>query len=357
MPRLLSNIAVDDYDPRVVEAAAHFIAASHSLVDSAFWPLRIFTNANLFLWHLDAFSGTENPVPLMVDVFDRASAFLRAAESSGICLGQFPPTGIDLGDPDGATGPIFGDIYAPLSDHEYFTEAYETLKARLERNGVDPFALFGGKTVLDVGCGIGKYAVAMVRFGAARVTGIDITEAGIDKARAQAIKIKDGERLSFRVGSVTEIPAPDASVDVAWCNSVLHLIEQPACGIRELVRILKPGGRAFIYVNGRFGLLELLVRTLYAANQGLPRGLFQHVLAATGMNPGRIAWIVGTTFANYRFLPQAEVEELLKDAGFVVEAKLDRGIASDYSEQIAASLPYGRIKYGEGKLNYLVRKS
>ncbi len=354
----MSNLpsADDGYNPHVTAAADRFVAASHALADRSFWPIRIFTNANLFLWHLEVFAGDNDPTPRMVDVLDRATSLLQDADKCGVCLEQFPPIDGKNKNPDDATGLIFGDIYAPISDREYFTEAYETLKTRLERNGVDPRRLFGGKVVFDAGCGIGKYSAAMAQFGAARVVGLDLTEEGVNKARAQASKIEYGERLSYFVGSVTDIPIMDGSVDLVWCNSVLHLVDRPMRGIQELARVLKPGGRAFVYVNGRFGLLELLVRTLYAANQGLPRSLFQHVLVLCGMNPGRIAWIVGFTFANYRFMPQAEVEKMLKDAGFVIESRLDRGIATDYSEQLAAGLPYGRIKYGEGKLNYLVRK-
>lgn len=348
--------AAADFPPSVVAAAERFVSVSRALDDRGYWPLRIFTNANLFLWHLDAFAGDFDPVPAMSRVLNNAADLLESARTSGLVASVYPKGPMAEFDPDAVTGPIFGDIYSPLSDAEYFDEAYQTLKVRLEVNGVDPHGFFGGKTVLDAGCGAGKYAAAMVRFGARQVIGVDITEGGIAKARAQTAKVDGGDKLSFKVGSVTEIPVPDASVDVAWCNSVLHLVERPERGIGELARVLKPGGRLFIYVNGRFGLLELLVRTLYAANQDLPRQLMQHALAATGMNPGRVAWVIGFTFANYRFMPQAEVERMLRDAGFEIEQQLVRGIATDQMEQVAAGLPFGRIKYGESKLNYISRR-
>lgn len=344
-----------DFDPSAVAAASRFVQAAQALQDRSSWPLKIFTNANLFLWHLDAFARADHPVPLFVDVFERASQLLEEARRQSLGS-RFPPVEQDGGDPDALTGPIFGEIYTPISDGEFFGEAQETLRLRLERNGISPEALFGGKTVLDAGCGIGKYSAAMLRFGAEKVIGADIALDAISKARDQAKKHGLDDRLEFRIGSITSIPVPDRSVDVAWANSVLHLVNDPGHGLAELARVLKPGGTAFVYVNGRFGLLELLVRALYAANQGIPRGIFQHTLSLTGMKPGRVAWIVGFTFANYRFYQRADFEQWIAKNGFTITKRLTRGIDTDQMEQVAAGLPYGEIKFGEAKLNYLLRR-
>lgn len=356
MPASFLGKDAADFHPDAVASAERFVAVSRRLQDRSFWPLRVFANANLFLWHMDAFAASTDPVPAFAEILDRASAFLELAEAGAPRPGRFSAPLPREADPDKPTAAIFGQIYAPLTDEEYFAEAYATLDVRLSRNDIDPRLLFGGKIVLDAGCGAGKYSAAMARFGAAQVIGVDITADGVAQAAAQASKIPEKDRLSFRVGSVTALPVPDASVDLAWCNSVLHLVDHPERGIAELARVLKPGGLAFIYVNGRFGLLELLVRTLYAANEGLPRDFFQHCLGATGMNPGRVAWVVGFTFANYRFLPKVEVEAMLAASGFSIEKQLTRGIPTDQMEQVAAGLPFGTVKYGEAKLNYLARK-
>lgn len=344
------------FDPRAIEAAEKFVETSRRLGDRSFWPLRIFTNAELFLWHLDAFDRPDDPVPLFVEAFDRARHFLENAAGSRLTAAAFPPRNPDDADPDEATGPIFGDIYSPITDEEYFGEALRTLESRLTLNGIDPHVLFKDKRVVDAGCGAGKYGAAMVRFGAAHVTGVDITVGGLEKARRQSSKFPEGARMEFRQGSVTDLPVEDGVADLAWCNSVLHLVDDPLKGLKELNRVLKPGGKAFIYVNGSFGLLEILVRALYAANQDLPRSLFQHALAATGMNPGRVAWVVGFTFANYRFMPRAWVEEMIAEAGFEVVTKLERGLPIDQCEAVAAGAPYASVKYGEAKLNYLMSK-
>ena len=77
------------------EAAGRYLAANRALEDAGWWGLRMSTALNLFLWHLDAFSGQTDPVPLFVEVFDRASKLLRAAAESGIGQNMFPPRALE----------------------------------------------------------------------------------------------------------------------------------------------------------------------------------------------------------------------------------------------------------------------
>lgn len=344
------------FDQTALASAERFVRASCALDDRVFWPLRIFTNAQLFLWHIDAFAGPEQPVPAICKAFDAASSFLETAPAAGLFSTQFPPAPRE-GMAPSKVGEIFGDIYQPLSDKEYFEDAYEVLNLRLTKNDVDPRRLFAGKVVVDVGCGSGKYSAAMIKFGAAKVRGFDIAEKALETGRHQAQKSGMSDRIEYQIGSALDVPASDESADVVWANSVLHLVDDANLALKEISRVLKPGGTAFIYVNGRFGLFELLVRALYAANKGISRQLYQHYLALSGMRPGRVAWVVGTTFAPYRFIPKDELERLFKKNALTIERQLTRGLATDQMEQVNSGLAYGTIKYGESKLNYLVRKA
>ena len=318
--------------------------------------VRMFLCLNLFQWHLTQFERDENPAPGFISLCRRAEELLDRSGSFAA------PTAHQLAQEAGpnnegaSLGELYSDVYAQLSDEEYFGEGAQVLRARLESNGIAPEDFFGDKVVLDAGCGAGRYTHAIAALGGLQVFGIDLGEGNIRFARAQAAKSPHGEKLHYGVGSVLALPISDGAVDLVWCNSVAHVTgDQEKC-IGELGRVLKPGGTLFYYVNGRFGLFEMLLTTLQRLSRGIPESHFAHMLRLLGLKAGRISWIIACVFAPYQFLPRSEVEALLVKSGFTDLKLLSRGHSYDYSERIARGEPNALLKYGEGQLRLIARK-
>ena len=101
-----------------------------------------------------------------------------------------------------------------------------------------------GNGVLDIGSGSGTDALIAVRLvgPAGRVIGLDLTEAMRDKLRANAVMV-GVTNLEVLAGNAEAIPLPDASVDVVTTNGVLNLVPDKSRAIREIARVLRPGGR------------------------------------------------------------------------------------------------------------------
>ena len=95
-----------------------------------------------------------------------------------------------------------------------------------------------GKRVLDVACGEG-YGSALLARGAAHVTGVDVSEPAIAHAKAA---YADRGNLEFVRASCTELPLPDASVDVAISFETLEHIAEQDPFLDQLARVLKPDG-------------------------------------------------------------------------------------------------------------------
>jgi ubiquinone/menaquinone biosynthesis C-methylase UbiE len=349
-----------DLPPSAVKAAQRFLKTTQTLSDKSYWPVRMFVTSNLFLWHLEAFKLDEDPVPLFVDQFNRASEFLLAAKESNICLDLFPA--VDIGQLsedqfEASVSGLFSDIWVGLTDDVYFDETYEFTKERLTKSGVDPEELFRGKVVVDAGCGSGKFSAAIARLGAKKVIGLDIGEKGLAFARSQAKKKSFDDRLDYRYGSLLDIPLDDSSVDMVWSNGVIHhTLGYEEC-IQEFSRILKPGGDLFLYVNGRFGLFELLQDTLRKSNANLPKPLYQHFLSQMNINTGRIYWMMDCLFAPYEWKSKQKLLELLTKHGFGDFVQLKRGVQTDQIEQVSTGLPFSEVKYGEAQLKFLAKKT
>jgi SAM-dependent methyltransferase len=104
-----------------------------------------------------------------------------------------------------------------------------------------------GETVLDLGSGGGiDVLLSAKRVGpTGKVYGLDMTDEMLELARANADKA-GVENVEFLRGFIEQVPLPDESVDVVISNCVINLsIDKPAV-IREIARVLRPGGRVGI---------------------------------------------------------------------------------------------------------------
>lgn len=103
-----------------------------------------------------------------------------------------------------------------------------------------------GMRLLDCGCGMGALTTSLAEWLApGEVIGIDREPSQVQAARAWAAE-KSASNVRFEVGNIYEIPYPDSSFDAAFAFTVLEHVREPLRALREMRRILKPGGVAGI---------------------------------------------------------------------------------------------------------------
>jgi arsenite methyltransferase len=108
-------------------------------------------------------------------------------------------------------------------------------------------ALRPGEVVVDLGCGAGMDSFLAARAVGAegRVIGIDMTDAMIEKARANAESAGFGN-VEFRKGYIEALPIADESVDVIISNCVINLSPEKHKVYSEAYRVLRSGGRVMV---------------------------------------------------------------------------------------------------------------
>ena len=149
-----------------------------------------------------------------------------------------------------------------LGTREFFDEVerYRYAEYAPWMRQVMEFDRFVGARLLEIGCGMGTDLLQFAR-GGARCVGIDLTPRSVEITRhrfrlydaAGAFMISDGEHLPF----------PDESFDAVYSNGVLHHTPDTAGAIREVHRVLRPGGVAKVMLYHRNSLnywLEIVLR-------------------------------------------------------------------------------------------------
>ncbi|MGH8667285.1 MAG: class I SAM-dependent methyltransferase [Burkholderiales bacterium] len=135
---------------------------------------------------------------------------------------------------------------------------YERYVGRWSRKVAPPFLSWLGARPglrwLDVGCGTGTLCAAIVDLCTPdRVSGIDPSEGFLATARDHL-----GDRAELRQAGATAIPLDDACVDVVVSGLVLNFIADPNAALREMKRVLAPGGTIAGYVWDYAGKMDLM---------------------------------------------------------------------------------------------------
>src|SRR3989442_12424474 len=132
------------------------------------------------------------------------------------------------------------EFFASLEAHRYRKEWHIPIAAN--------FAATRGLKVLEIGCGMGIDGAQFAKAGA-DYTGIDLTEAAVELAR------KNFELFNlpgtFCTADAENLDLNDNTFDLVYSHGVLHHTPDTARAVREIHRVLKPGGRAVVMLYHR----------------------------------------------------------------------------------------------------------
>jgi len=108
--------------------------------------------------------------------------------------------------------------------------------------------LHPASNIVDIGCGPGYLIADILKaFPRVSVTGVDIAEEMLERARDNMSRLGFGGRTSFRQGDIHELPFEDDSVDFIVTTLSLHHWSEPVKAINEIHRVLKLGSRFLLF--------------------------------------------------------------------------------------------------------------
>ena len=138
-----------------------------------------------------------------------------------------------------------------------------------------------GSSVLDCGIGTAAFSLALAQNVPARVQihGIDLSEAMVQQAEARLPH--KGIAATIRSGDVCELPYPDHSFDAVLSAHMLEHLSNPAAGLREMVRVLRPGAPLLLSLT-RPGLLGTILQWRWG-NGTFQSEVIAQLLAGAGL--------------------------------------------------------------------------
>jgi demethylmenaquinone methyltransferase/2-methoxy-6-polyprenyl-1,4-benzoquinol methylase len=113
---------------------------------------------------------------------------------------------------------------------------------RWRRELVGHLASHEPRTVLDVATGTAGVAIALAAATEARITGVDISDAMLERGRERVRTADLSERIHLEPARAEALPFPPESFDAVSFTYLLRYVADPAATIGELARVLRPGG-------------------------------------------------------------------------------------------------------------------
>jgi SAM-dependent methyltransferase len=149
--------------------------------------------------------------------------------------------------------------------------------------------LTADSSVLEIGCGSGRYALQVVETAGCKVIGLDLNAEGIRNANTLAEQRNLSSQIHFQQCDVSQVlPFADKTFDAVFSNDVFCHISGRAALLRELWRVMKPGGRILysdaLVLGGMLSNEEIATRSMIGYYLFVPPGENEKLLEASGFH-------------------------------------------------------------------------
>jgi ubiquinone/menaquinone biosynthesis C-methylase UbiE len=177
--------------------------------------------------------------------------------------------------------------------------------------GFADFSHWAGKTVLEIGVGLGADHQKFAEAGA-DLYGIDLTERAVKHTSARLDLFNLPSQIA--VGDAEQLQFPDNHFDLVYSWGVIHHSPNTRKAAQEIIRVLKPGGEFRVMVYNKYSMIGFMLWLRYALAAGRPWRSLQDIYASHLESPGTKAY------------SKAEAEQLFSGTAHItIETVLTHG--------------------------------
>lgn len=251
---------------------------------------------------------------------------------------------------DVETGELFGTLWQDRMNSKSLN-SLPILKGLFKRANFNIKKL-KNKTVLDMGCGSGRFTTSLAKLGVKKAIGVDKGRTGLKIAQKYAKKNKI-KNLQYKNASVLNLPFKNEKFDFVFCKGVLHHTGNLKKGLNEFYRVMKKNGEGFLYLYGSGGIFWNSRKIMRNIMKKIPYKKTFKILKTIEMPARRTifldSWYVEIEeHVNKKFLENWFNKKKLKFFKYNNPLKTELEYLKKYK--------YFKEMYGSGELRYFVQK-
>jgi ubiquinone/menaquinone biosynthesis C-methylase UbiE len=192
---------------------------------------------------------------------------------------------------------------------EYFEEI-ENYRYRVESciHSFAQFTRWRGKKILEVGCGAGTDLLQFARAGA-EVCAVDLSPHSAALARRRLILY--GLKSDIREADAEHLPFPDGYFDLVYSWGVIHHTPDTAAAVKEIFRVLKPGGQIRIMIYNRYSWLGLKIYLRWGLLTGKVFAPLSQLIAEHLESPGTKAYTAKESRKLFSLFSELKIQPVL----------------------------------------------
>ena len=243
------------------------------------------------------------------------------------------------------TGNVYGPLWEKFSNKQNL-EAVSLLKKRI------PFNIFKNKSVLDAGCGGGRYSNAIKILGAKKVIGVDYGDLGLKIAKKNYSKVKN---IKFKKENILNLTFKDNSFDVVFSNGVIHHSTNLKKGLKEILRVCKKNGYVWLYLYSIGGVFWYSRRLMNILMKKIPFSYSQMILNLIQMPNNRFIFMDNWYVPIEQHCSHKEIYDYFNKLGVSSIQKISSKNKFDLEYSLKKNKNSQKI-WGEGEIRLLIKK-
>ena len=249
---------------------------------------------------------------------------------------------------------LFGALWQKRFDSKVL-DSKKVINQLFADNKLDLSEIIKNKNVIDIGCGSGRFSIALSQLGAKKVTAVDINPQGINLGRKLAEELKI-DNVDFIKHSVLELPFDDETFDFVFSKGVLHHTGNLEKGIEEYSRVLKKDGYGFLYLYANGGIYWESRKKMREVMKLIPMEFSIQVLESIGMPSRR------TIFVDSWYVPVEDhvkskyIENKLIKFNYQLIKRMKSNRPFELDKIVLENDQWAENIWGEGELRYFLKK-
>lgn len=236
----------------------------------------------------------------------------------------------------------FKSIFKKFSKRD-IDEATRLLSSRWRLNKLD-INIIKNKKILDIGCGSGRYTIALDKMGAKKIVATDIFDKPSDWPK----------NIEYIKSDLQKLPFKKDTFDFIFCNGSISHNKKWKGSIREYRRVLKKNGWLFLSLFGRGNHWKSCDKVRKKL-RGLKPDYFEEALLLRDWKPNKIFFLIDLFFIDRVYFTKEKINNYLKKCKFKKIIHLKRGVSKDLNEKIFND-PSLKKLYGEGEIRLIAKK-